>query len=110
MTPQEFLLLSEDEIAQSLGSKAKAIRVEKNITQRDFSTKAGINYETYSKFERTGIISLVGFLKVLRYLGKLKDISELLSLDDVEKLGVKAFVEQKSKKTRQRASVHAKKS
>lgn len=104
MTSQEFLLLSEDEIAQSLGAKAKTIRVSKNITQRDFSLKAGINYETYSKFERTGAISLKSFLKVLRYLGRLKDISGLLALEDVQKLGVKEYVKQKNKKTRQRAT------
>ncbi|MDQ7044914.1 MAG: hypothetical protein Q9M32_03250 [Sulfurimonas sp.] len=51
MTPQEFLLQSEAEIAEiaeiaeSLGSKAKAIRIGKNITQKEFSKKAGINYE-----------------------------------------------------------------
>jgi len=104
MTSQEFLLQSEEEIAKSLGEKAKALRVQKNITQENFALKAGVPSATYGKFERTGVVSLVAFLKILRHLGRLKDISELLSVDDIQKLGLKAFVEQNAKKQKQRAS------
>lgn len=104
MTKQEFLLQTEEEIAEVLGAKAKVLRVQKNITQKEFAKKAGIANITYGKFERTGIISFVGFLKVLRHLGKLKDISELLSQDEIEKLGIKEFIAQTTKNKRERAS------
>lgn len=102
MTNQEFLLQSEDEILESMGKKAKVLRIEKNITQKQFAKKAGINEVTYGKFERTGIISLLGFLKVLRHLGKLKDISKLLSIDDIESLGVKEFLKKQTKRSKSR--------
>ena len=104
MKNQEFLLQSEEEIAESLGAKAKELRVMKNITQKAFAKKIGIPTITYGKFERTGIISLVSFLKVLRHLGKLTDISELLSFNDIEKIGVKQYLENESKSKRVRAS------
>ncbi len=103
MTPQEFLLQTEEEIALSLAIQAKKLRIIKNITQVEFAKKSGIAYATYSKFERTGKISLNGFLKVLRHLGRLKEISTLLSVDSIEELGIKEFAKLSSVKEKKRA-------
>ena len=102
MTPQEFLLLSEYEIAEQLAAGAKVLRLNKGFTQKDFALKAGIAYATYSQFERTGKISLLGFLKVLRYLGRLKNISTLLDISDIESLGIKEYEKISKTATRQR--------
>ncbi len=103
MTPQEFLLQMEDEIALFLAKQAKKLRISKNITQVEFAKKAGIAYATYSKFERTGKISLNSFLKVLRHLGKLKEISTLLEVDSIEEIGIKEFAKLSKVKEKKRA-------
>ena len=103
MTPQEFLLQTEDEIAISLAQQAKILRINANMTQSEFSKKAGIAYATYGQFERTGKISLNGFLKVLRHLGRLKSVSSLLSVDDIEILGIAQYSKLQKMKHRQRA-------
>lgn len=95
MTPQEFLLQSEDEIALELAQEARQLRVGKNITQEEFSIRSGIPFATYGKFERTGQISLVSFLKVLRHLGRLKNMSTLLASDDVERVGIRGVLDNK---------------
>ena len=60
---------------------------------------------TYCKFERTGKISLVGFLKVLRHLGRLKEVSSVLEMSSIEKIGLKKYADNIAKsKKRQRAS------
>jgi len=75
------------------------------LTQKAFSQKTGIPYMTYCKFERTGKISLVGFLKVLRHLGRLKEVSSVLEMSSIEKIGLKKYADNIAKsKKRQRAS------
>lgn len=103
MLESELLLLSDEEIAQELAYRAKRVRLHLNISQEDFAKKSGLSYATYGKFERTGKISLVSFLTVMRYLKRLKEISTLLELDDVEKIGLENYAKMVSKKDRQRA-------
>lgn len=94
MSSIEYLLLTEEEIAQELAEQVKRLRLKKNMTQKDFVLKAGIAHMTYSKFERTGKMSLVGFLKVLRHLGRLKEISSILEIGDVESVGLKEYYDE----------------
>lgn len=102
MTPQEFLLFTEEEIAEDLGERASKLRIRLNMTQKEFATKAGISFATYRKFEQTGQTSIVTFLKILRYLGVLKDISDLMSMDDVQKYGINEYMKLSSIKERKR--------
>ncbi|MEA3228758.1 MAG: helix-turn-helix transcriptional regulator [Campylobacterota bacterium] len=92
MTSQQLLLLTDDEILKHLAEQAKALRKQKKMTQKEFANKAGISYGTYIKFESKGIISLKGFLTVLRYLGRLKNISLLLEKESIQDLGIKAYM------------------
>lgn len=111
MSSIEYLLLTEDEIAKDLSDQAKRLRLKKNMTQKDFAVKAGIAYMTYCKFEQTGKISLIGFLKVLRHLGRLKEMSTVLEIGDIESVGLKEYYqENKEKKKRVRAHKERKES
>lgn len=104
MSSIEYLLLTEDEIAKDLAEQAQSLRLKKNMTQKDFALKSGIAYMTYCKFEQTGKISLIGFLKVLRHLGRLKEISTVLEMGDIQSHGLKNYYnENKEKKKRIRA-------
>lgn len=102
MTAQEFLLFTEEEIAEDLGERASKLRIRLNMTQKEFATKAGISFATYRKFEQTGQTSIVTFLKILRYLGVLKDISDLMSMDDVQNYGINEYMKLSSIKERKR--------
>ncbi len=104
MSSIEYLLLTEEEIAKELADQAKRLRLKKNMTQKDFALKAAIAHMTYCKFEQTGKISLVGFLRVLRHLGRLKEMSSILEMGDVESIGLKEYYnENKKNKKRIRA-------
>lgn len=101
----EYLLLTEDEIAKELAIQVKELRIAKNLTQKAFAQKSGIAHMTYCKFERTGKISLIGFLKVLRHLGRLKDISSVLEMNSIETVGLEKYADNIAKlKKRERAS------
>jgi len=105
MSSMEYLLLTEDEIAKELAIQAKDLRVSKNLTQKAFAEKSGIAHMTYCKFERTGKISLIGFLKVLRHLGRLQNISTLLEMSSIENIGLERYADSINRgKKRERAS------
>ena len=104
MTDVEFSLQSDEEIAQNLAIRAKEIRTSKNLSQVDFSKKAGISYHSYNKFESTGKVSLLGFITILRFLGKVKELNKLLIVDDIEKIGLEEYSKLMSSKKRERVS------
>ena len=104
MTDVEFSLQSDDEIAQNLAIRAKEIRTSKNLSQVDFSKKAGISYHSYNKFESTGKVSLSGFVTIMRFLGKAKELNKLLIIDDIEQIGLEEYSKIISSKKRERAS------
>lgn len=99
---QELLMLTEEEIAKELAHDAQVLRVQKGLTQKQFSLEIGIAYGTYIKFERLGSISLVGFLKILRHLGRLKNIADILKMDDVQSVGIEKYREETLQKMRKR--------
>ena len=78
---KSFALLSEDEMALVLAHRAKKLRLQKNIKQKELGKMANLSSATtYSNFEQTGKISLINFLKVLRALGRIPEAEELLKL------------------------------
>jgi transcriptional regulator with XRE-family HTH domain len=99
---QELLMLTEEEIAKELALSAQALRVKKGLTQKQFSEEIGIAYGTYIKFERLGIISLVGFLKIIRHLGRLKNIADILKIDEVQSIGIEKYREDTLQSVRKR--------
>jgi len=104
MTDIEFSLQTDEEITQDLALRAKEIRISKNLSQVDFSKKAGISYHTYNKFESTGKISFLGFVTIMRFLGKIKELNRLLVVDDIEQIGLEEYSKMMSKKKRLRVS------
>ena len=78
---RSFALLSEEEVALVLAHRAKRLRLQKNIKQKELGKMANLSSATtYSNFEQTGKISLINFLKVLRALGRLSEAEALLKL------------------------------
>jgi len=78
---KSFALLSEDEMALILAHRAKRLRLQKNIKQKELGKIANLSSATtYSNFEQTGKISLINFLRVLKALGRVSEAEELLKL------------------------------
>ena len=78
---KSFALLSEDEMALVLAHRAKRLRLQKNIKQKELGKTANLSSATtYSNFEQTGKISLINFLRVLKALGRVSEAEELLKL------------------------------
>jgi len=76
-----FVLLAEEEVALVLAHRAKRLRLQKNIKQKELGKMANLSSATtYSNFEQTGKISLINFLKILRALGRLPEAEALLKL------------------------------
>lgn len=74
-----FGTLTDDEIALVLAVRAKQTRLCQNKKQSDVSKEANLSSQTtYSNFEQTGAISMVNFIKVMRVLGKLNELENLL--------------------------------
>jgi len=78
---RSFALLSEEEMSLVLAHRAKKIRIQKSVKQKELGEMANLSSATtYSNFEQTGKISLINFLKVLRALGRISEVEELLKL------------------------------
>lgn len=77
------------EICKSVADRVKSRRLEINLTQIGLAARAGVNIETYRKFERTGEISLQNLVKLAFALDVTKDFNALFaqiqyqSLDDL---------------------------
>ena len=74
-----FENISLESKAKALATRAKARRLEMNLTQEGLSVRAGIPLATYRHFERTGKISLEGLLHVAYALDALDDFDALFN-------------------------------
>ena len=72
------------EISSEIAGRVKQRRLELNLTQAGLSKRAGIKLPTYRKFERTGLISLEGLLRIAFALNALDDFDVLFSKREYE--------------------------
>jgi hypothetical protein len=70
---------SDAEIAQVLAQWVAKERLSQNLSQEDIYRRAAIASSTYKKFEQTGETSLVRFIAVLRAIGRLDILEQLLA-------------------------------
>ena len=77
-----FSTLTDEEISLVLAHRAKKLRIENNLKQRDFSKSASLSSATtYSNFEQTGKASLINFIKIVRTFGRIQELENLLKSD-----------------------------
>lgn len=76
----DYIELSETDIIRILGERFKDYRMNMRLTQKDLSEKTGISHKTISAFEsgRGRNITMQNFLALLRAVGMLRNIDELL--------------------------------
>lgn len=74
-----FTLDNADDIARQVTENFRKRRVEKNITRRCISEKAGVPLSTVARFEQKGLISLESLIKLAMALGYTSDIRSLFA-------------------------------
>lgn len=62
---------------RELAARAKARRLELNISQAELAERSGVSLSSLRRFEYTGEISLRSFLEIAFVLGELKEFSRL---------------------------------
>lgn len=72
--------MSEPDIIRILGERFKEYRLSVRLTQKELSEKTGISHKTISMFEsgRGRNITMQNFLTLLRAVGMLQNVGELL--------------------------------
>jgi len=66
-------------VCKSVAGRVKSRRLELNLTQTGLADRAGVNIETYRKFERTGEISLQNLVKLAFALDSTTDFNILFA-------------------------------
>ena len=84
--------------AKALATRAKARRLEMDLTQEGLSVRAGIPLATYRHFERTGKISLEGLLHVAYALDALDDFDAVFNAPRYASLDEALDTTQKNRK------------
>jgi transcriptional regulator with XRE-family HTH domain len=70
--------LTNREIASGLAKRIRAYRVEMGFSQKDLADRSGISITSLSRFEQTGAITLNNLISILRALGTVDRIRELI--------------------------------
>jgi len=81
-----FAITPPDEIALELATRLKARRLARNLTQEGLSKRSGVPLGTLKKFERSGTISLVSFIRLLVALKEEAALEDLLKERDFKTL------------------------
>ena len=95
----DILLITPADVMLQTAQRAKALRLEQNITQQELADKVGIAVGTVKRFEKSGEIQFNHLLRIALVLGGLEDFSSIFAADDVPA----SLYEFKAAKVRQRA-------
>ena len=74
------------DVAADLGSRLRSKRLTRNLTQEGLARRSGVALGTLKKFERTGAISLVSFIRLIVALGEEAALERLLADREFETL------------------------
>lgn len=94
--------LSVDDLCKSVAQRLRLRRLELDLTQKGLAERAGVNVETYRRFERTGEISFKNMAKLSIALGMSADLSTLFNQKQYGSLD--ELLNSKTKKIRKRGS------
>lgn len=86
-------LVSPSELAISLGTQSKDLRLAKGWTRQTLASRAGVTPSSLKRFENTGKASLELVLKVAHALGRLSEFSNLFKppgAQSIEELELRA--------------------
>ena len=73
-----FAMLPSEEIAAELAARLKSRRLAQNLTLEGLAIRSGVAFGTLKKFERTGQIALVSFIRLVVVLKDEAALEKLL--------------------------------
>ena len=79
-------LMTDNEILSLIASRAVEVRITNNLRQIDLSKKSGVPISTIRVFERSGIISFVYLVKLLRALSIIDVLDSLFKKPEITDL------------------------
>lgn len=94
--------VTSSDISKTVAARVKSRRLELNLTQSGLAARAGVNIETYRKFERTGEISLINLVKLAIALDVTSDFATLFAQKQYQSLDDLLEVEQSNRKRGQK--------
>lgn len=81
------------EVRKELANRFRILRKKSKISQKQMAERSGVSLGSLKRFENTGKISLESLLQLMHVLGRLNEISSILTVDenreDIEKLFTK---------------------
>lgn len=77
-----YTILSAPEITEDLSNRLKQRRLAHNLTQAGLAARSGVPLATLRKFEHSGSISLVSFVRLLVALNEHVGLERLLESND----------------------------
>ena len=69
---------TDDTVLGELGARLAHTRLERNLTQRELASEAGVGTATVERMEGGHTVKLSSFIRVLRVLGLLDGLDELV--------------------------------
>ncbi len=104
ITVMNIYSLTDTLIQQRIGDKIKTLRLRQNITQVNLASDAQISLSSVKKIEKGQIGSFDSLIRVLRVLGKLDVLQQLVEEEEMSPNEYYEFVNSTKKKNRQRAT------
>lgn len=101
---QSLYFLSDREIIKKIGEKIRYLRLRQNITQQQLAEDTQLSLSTIKKIERGEGSTLDSFLRILRILGRLDDLSNLVEEEGLSPVEYYEMTQILKKKERKRAS------
>ena len=79
MPLQDYLYLRvAHDVMLDMGKRARALRLQQNVTQAELARRLGISAGTVKRFEKTGIIQFGTLLDIAQFFGRLDDFDKAL--------------------------------
>ena len=79
-------LMTDNEILQLIASRAREMRISKDLRQSDLSQRSAVPLSTIRVFERSGVISFVYLVKLLRALSIIEELDALFKKPEITDL------------------------
>ncbi len=95
--------LTDSVIQQRIGEILKTLRLRQNITQANLAADAQVSLSSVKKIEKGEIGSFDSLIRVMRVLGKLDVLQQLIE-EEMSPNEYYEFVNSKKRKSRQRAA------
>ena len=78
-----MILMTDNEILKLIASRAKEVRIDHDLRQSDLSQKSAVPLSSIRVFERSGTISLVYLIKILRALSLVEELDGLFERAEI---------------------------